>query len=405
MRASLPLLFKKVLENYFFALAMSAAFSASKAYFISKAVGASAFAEYSYFALAVGFGSIFAGAGVVLRCHAELPAILQKKQGGRQFLRQSRGWVLLASLAYGACLSILGGIQGWPAGLILLSGLQAMLYLVFTFDLIVLKSRGQFSVYASLLMRRNLVLFLGAIASAFLTGHALYVMLVETLLNLVLGIRQLHRWKKGFSVPSKAYLQKTLLFVPVAMIGAFSQFSDKIVLSQIFSKADFAVYSYFSLVVVVGTTLQQFLNTRAIVVFSRKGEDLPALWRDYRQVVLRAGQFGLAALPAVGSFLTLDSVKPKWLTVDLEYMACIVAIAFFRLIDFSQSALVCMHRKKSALSLQVMFVLLLVGGALLLSSSAVVISAHGLILVAALAVWSALSCLAGSSAVYFYCNK
>jgi len=141
------------------------------------------------------------------------------------------------------------------------------------------------------------------------------------------------------------------------------------------------------------------------VVFSRKGEDLTALWRDYQQVVLRAGQFGLIVLPVVGVFLMLDIVKPKWLTVGFEYIVCVFFIAFFRLIDFSQSALVCMHRKKSAISMQVMFVMLLVGGALLVSSRTIVTSEYDLSLLASFAVWSALSWLAGSSAVYFYCNK
>lgn len=338
--------------EYILFLCSSAAFVTLKGFIIGRLLNHIEFASYNYFQIISGFGCIFVGAGIILRYHVELPLLLKENNSKKvqEFTSQSHGVLIANSLIAFIALFIFILFKNSEFLLALLGAWQAILLLIFTMDLIRLKSAGYFTKYAQKLLTRNLVIFLSATITAFTTRNAINTALSEVAINTILTSSLLITYCRNSAIPNLNHIKKTLKFVPLELFGALSQYQDRLAASLILSKMEFSRFSYFFIVINIGITFQQFINTKLIVNFST--EDATSAFRKFK--IGSIYLFGIIVFATTAMLAVINSINivPQWLNPNIQSLCLIVCIATFKGADLTQSYLACRHMKKLALTLQ-----------------------------------------------------
>ncbi|WP_145985875.1 hypothetical protein [Aquitalea magnusonii] len=338
--------------EYIIFLCSSAAFVTLKGILLGKLLNHIEYASYNYFQIISGFGCIFIGAGIILRHHVELPSLLKENNSGKlyAFTSQSHSILIANSLISCIALSLFSFFSNGEVLLAALGAWQAILLLTFTLELIKLKSGEYFTKYAQKLLIRNLVIFLVAAATAYVTKNAIKTALAEVAINTILTGNLLITYCKNTSLPNLNYIKKTLKYIPLELFGALSQYQDRLAASFILSKMEFSRFSYFFIIINIGITLQQFINTKLIVSFST--EEVTSAFRKFRLGSISLT--GIIVFTTSFVLITISSINmaPHWLNLDLESLCLIICIATFKGADLTQSYLICRHMKKLALILQ-----------------------------------------------------
>lgn len=320
------------------------------------------YAEINYYLLIVGVGVLFVGAGVIIRCHVELPLMLSEP--GREvelagFLSNVRGVGIVFWCGFALSLVLLGPMVGLSIPMVSLSVIQGLLFFLFTIDLLVDKSGKNFISYAKSMFFRNFLIAGAGLWAAAVWGTAEKAVLAEVFFCFILCFKSFSKWFKGVSLPSRDFFVESLKFVPVTVLGAVLQYVDRIFAAILMPAADFSMFSYLFLTVMVGLSIQQLINTRIITLLSVGCAADPR--RAFRYMLKVAGGVALSSaviLAMVLLFLRSDLFAAEWVDVSVEVGGLFVICAVIRAADFSPAYIVVMGGRSNLICIQVLSVIL-----------------------------------------------
>lgn len=311
------------------------------------------YAQVNYYLLTLGLGVLVVGSGVIIKCHSEMPLIVEDEKKLSEFVSGVKSvgfgfWVVgfLGFVVYGM-------ISGTPFVIFLLSLAQVLVFFLFTIDLMVIKSRKKFVEYARLLFYRNLLIAVVGLYVAFLFSDATYAIAAEVFVGFVLCFRSLVGWLGDAIVPSRGFIVECLKFVPVTCVGALMQYIDRVFAAYFMSVEEFSRFSYLSLVVMVGLSVQQLINTRVITLLPGICKVDP---RNGFRYVVKISLFVSLLLSLVLLFLLwlLQSrwVAATWVHAGVGVSAAFLVCTLLRAADFYSAYLLVMARKTALLMIQ-----------------------------------------------------
>ncbi|WP_407315689.1 hypothetical protein [Pseudomonas sp. nanlin1] len=332
---------------------------ALKGFLYAHLLSSAEYALFNYYLLVLGFGVLAVGSGVIIRCHIELPLIVENDAKLRPFVEGVKrvgalSWGLLSVgvIAYSLAVGVTAFI--WLPALI-----QVIVYFLFTVDLLVTKSRAQFLEYARQLFFRNALIALAGLVGGLVTAKAEWAIMCEAFMGVVLYRKGLYCFIGMFGLPSWSFVSACMKYVPVTLVGASIQYADRLLAAYVMPIADFSRFSYLSLCAMVGLALQQLINTRVITL-------LPAVCeRDPRQgflYVLRvSGAVFFVLLPCLSFGLWILQnpwFSASWISAGPLLSAFFLLAALFRSSDFFSTYLLVMGKKNSVVAVQSLTVLL-----------------------------------------------
>ncbi len=308
------------------------------------------YAVVGYYLLWVGVGGLIVGSGVMLRAHTELPAMDKAQRSA--FIAQGRGVGFIFWLALSIPLSVISFLGG-GISLPLLTLLQVLIMFLFTLDVVALKSDGNFVGYARSVFFRNLLLMVGGLVVAYVTGSAQLSVLAETLCGVLACGRVVTNWLCNFKFPSGVYLRQSLKFLPISLLGGVGQYVDRLCASVFLSLGAFSEYSYLSLLMFGGLAIQQIINTKVITLLSVRCRVSPHQTFLYLLKV-SASVFACAfVLLLCSAYILFFSVfAASWVGLSPLLIVIFVVGVCFKAAEFFSSFLVVLHRKKLLLAVQ-----------------------------------------------------
>lgn len=349
--------------SYLIYAALAAFVSALKGYLYAHLLDEIQYAGVNYYLLMLGVGVLVVGSGVMVRCHTELPLLVKEPASTvlDDFIAQVKRTGFLFWLLLCPVVLLSAGAVGLSVPLQLLSVVQVLVFFLFSVDLMVVKSRLEFVAYAKQLFVRNVIIAAVGFLAAYLTADATWTVAAEVGCAVLFYGRKLICFAISLRFPTKPFLLASMKFVPVTMVGALLQFVDRLLASSLLSAEQFSRFSYLSLIVLVGLSIQQLVNTRIITVLpeicqkdSRSG---------FTYVVKASGLMAaLLVFVLVSVMLVLQSpwFAAAWFEPDYNLGFLFVLVAILRSSDFYTAYLLVMNQK-SRLFLTQMGVLLLFG--------------------------------------------
>ncbi|WP_152480495.1 hypothetical protein [Pseudomonas veronii] len=351
-------LFKLAGWSYLFFAGAASVVVALKGFAYAHFLSATQYAQINYYLLILGVGVLVVGSGVIIKCHSEMPLIVDDEDQLVDFVSS----VKVVGVGFWMAGLVAGGVYGVASGaplvIFLLSFIQVLVFFVFTVDLMVVKSRKQFVEYAKRLFYRNLLIATAGLCAAFFSSDATFAVASEVFVGLLLCIRSFVIWLKGLVFPRRAFVVDCLKFVPVTCVGAIMQYMDRIFAAYFMNVEEFSKFSYLSLVVMVGLSVQQLINARVITL-------LPAVCR----VSPRDGFRYVFKISIFVSLLLLCSLVPllwllqsrwiaaKWFEAGPGLSAAFLMCTLLRAADFYSTYLLVMAKKNILLIIQLtMFV-------------------------------------------------
>ncbi|MET3053297.1 hypothetical protein ABXV19_15990 [Pseudomonas alkylphenolica] len=367
--------------HYLIYAALAAFITALKGFFYAHLLNEVQYAGVNYYLLILGVGVLLVGSGVMVRCHTELPLLVKgDTQELRGFVGQVKGMGFLFWLVL--CVLVLFGGQAVDLALPLqmLSVVQVLVFFLFTVDLMIIKSRLDFLGYARQLFARNAVIAAAGFSAAYLTADAVGTVAAEVACAILIYSRGLVAFIRVQRLPSEQFFFQSLAYVPVTLVGALLQFVDRLLASSVLKAEDFSRFSYFSLIILAGLSIQQLVNTRIITV-------LPAMC----EVDARAGfrytlkaSAGMALVMFVVLTLGMLILQSPWFAAawfESDYLLgfLFVLIALVRAVDFYTSYLLVMGRKLLLFSMQLAGLLFFCSGVLIFNVQYAATGLRGLV--------------------------
>lgn len=328
--------------------------AALKGFAYAHLLSADQYAQVNYYLLMVGLGVLVVGSGVIIKCHAEMPLLVEDEERLSEFSAHAKwfgggSWVvgLVALLGYGFW-------SAAPLTIFLLSLVQVLVFFIFTVDLMVIKSRKDFVGYARRLFYRNMWVAIAGLWVGYVTEDAIFAIQAEVCTGLVLCFRSLLFWLVGAKFPDMDFVVDCLKFVPVTCIGAFMQYVDRVFAAYFMDAGGFSRFSYLSLVVMVGLSIQQLINTRVITLLPHICQANPKA--GFRYVVRIS--FLVCLLLSVMLLCLLWLLQTpwfaaSWLDVGVDVSAVFWFFAVLRSADFYSSYLLVMSQRNKLLIIQV----------------------------------------------------
>lgn len=353
--------------SYLIYAALGALITALKGFFYAHMLDAFQYADVNYYLLILGVGVLLVGSGVMVRCHTELPLLVKNPNPTvlDQFVVQVKWtgflfWLLLLPIVFFGSKTF-----GLSVSLQVLSIIQVLIFFLFTVDLMVVKSRLEFVTYAKQVFARNAIIAVAGFSAAYVTADAVWTVAFEVACALLIYARGLASFAVGVRLPRKNFLLESINYVPVTLVGSLVQFVDRLLASSVLSTEQFSRFSYFSLIVIAGLSIQQLVNTRIITVLPAMCEADPR--QGFRYVVktsLVMGALLIVVLSAV--MLTLQSpwFSASWFERDYTLGFLFVWVALFRSVDFYTSYLLVLNQKLRLFLTQAVVLLLLCVGVL-----------------------------------------
>ncbi|WP_369990341.1 hypothetical protein [Pseudomonas xanthosomatis] len=347
-------MFKLARWSYLIYAALAALITAAKGFFYAHLLDAVQYAHVNYYLLILGVGVLLVGSGVIVRCHTELPLLVKgPREVLERFVGQVKGTGLLCWLVMCGVFPFLGKAIDLDVRLQVLSLLQVLIFFLFTVDLMLIKGRLDFAGYARQLFVRNAVIAACGFLVAYLTGDALRTVLAEVVCAVLFYGRGLYALLRGLRMPGVVFLHQSIAFMPVTLVGALLQFSDRLLGSSLLDTQTFSRFSYFALVVMAGMSLQQLVNTRVITVLPEICQRRSSDGFAYAlKVALGMSALLLAGLPMGMFFLQSPWFAASWVQQDYVLGGLFVLIAWARSVDFFSSYLLVMGRKRLLFFLQ-----------------------------------------------------
>lgn len=347
MRRSVSSLSKIAHWSYVVYAASAALVAAVKGFFYAHLMDEIQYASLNYYLLLLGLGVLLVSSGVVVRCHTEIPLLVKRGDGGlEEFVGAVKNtgfacWIVL-------CVVLLAsqGLTDLDGCIQVLSVFQILIFFLFTVDLMCIKGRLDFTGYAKSLFLRNAIIASAGFVSAYITADATKTVLAEVVCAVVIYFRGLISFIIGLRLPALSFFRRSLGFMPVTLVGAFLQFADRSLASSLLEVQDFSRYSYFSLVVMAGLSLQQLINTRVITVLPGICEKDTVCGFYYVVKVSAVVAVLLCGLLSVGMyFLQSPWFSAGWVKQDYYVGSLFVLIGLVRSVDFYSSYLLVMGRK------------------------------------------------------------
>ncbi|EIU1436790.1 TPA: hypothetical protein ACID7F_000455 [Pseudomonas aeruginosa] len=361
-------MFKFAHWRYMIFALLAAFITALKGFFYAHLLDEVQYANVSYYLLMLGVGVLFIGSGVIIRCHTEIP-ILAKEESSEclnDFIRQVKVtgfvyWLLLCTL-----IPLASYMTGMSLSFQVLLVVQVLVFFLFTIDLMVVKGRLDFVGYARQLFLRNAVIAAAGFLFAHLSADSFVTVAAEVLCAVIFYSRGVLLFFLDFRVPSLTFFSKSITYMPVTLVGALFQFVDRLLASSVLRTEEFSRFSYFSLVIMAGLSVQQLMNTRVITVLPEMCEKGARV--GYRYVVKISLVMALLMLFALTTGMFV--LQSPWLVADwfeVNYMLgmVFVLVALVRSVDFYSSYLLVMGRRFLLLKIQLSMLFLFCVGALI----------------------------------------
>ncbi len=312
------------------------------------------FAQVNYYLLVLGLGVLATGAGVIVRCHAELPMIVNDERRLVAFVGNVRGVGFLFWLLIGLVAVIYAIIVGSPVIILLLTLAQVMIFFLFTVDLLVIKSRKLFVEYSQKMFLRNLMIAAAGLAAAFIMRDALIAIMAEVGMSLLLYRKATFNFIRNLAWPDRVFLTACFAFVPVTLLGAVLQYVERVLAAYLMGPSDFSAFSYMSLVIMVALSVQQLINTRIITLLPEICKrDAKAGFRYVSKVAVVLTAFLCPALGVALWLLQSPWFSAEWVSVSLLSSALFLACSLLRAADFFSSYLIVMGRKVTLIWVQI----------------------------------------------------
>ena len=355
--------------RYLIYAAMSAFIIALKGFFYAHLLDEIQYASVNYYLLILGVGVLFVGAGVMVRCHTQLPLLVKNSSPSAlvEFVTQVKWTGAFFWLPYCLVVVVIAQAARLSPALQVLSLLQVLVFFLFTVDLMVVKSRLEFDAYAKQLFVRNATIAVAGFCAAYVSSDANWTMGAEVGCALLICGRGLVSFVLSARLPSKAFFRASIAFVPVTLVGAVLQFVDRLLASSVLSAEQFSRFSYLSLIVLAGLSVQQLINTRIITVLPALCEEDPRA--GFRYVLKASAAVGLVLIIALtlGMFaLQSPWFAAPWFVPDYYLGLLFVLLALLRSVDFFTSYLLVLNQKLRLLIVQSTVVVLFGMGAALL---------------------------------------
>lgn len=305
------------------------------------------YASVNYYLLIVGVGALLVSSGVMVRCHTEIPLLVKKSEEELSaFVKQVKNTGFVCWIVLGITLTMAQNIVTLNGEIQTLSALQVLVMFLFTIDLMCIKGRLDFNGYARRLFIRNALIALAGFSAAYLTADATQTVFAEVICAITFYWRGLASFISKLQLPQKKFLHESMSFIPVTVVGAFLQFADRLLASSLLPPEDFSKYSYFSLAVLGGLSIQQLVNTRVITVLPEMCAENPVRGFIYTTKITAAMTILLlVALYAAMYLLQSPWFAASWVKQDYFIGTLFVLIALVRSIDFFSSFLLAMGRK------------------------------------------------------------
>lgn len=326
---------------------LAALVAAIKGFFYAHLLDEIQYACVNYYLLIVGAGVLLVSAGVIVRCHTEIPLLIKKSEDElNSFIKQVKNTGFLSWIILCAALATMQNIITLSANIQILSTIQVLILFLFTIDLMCIKGRLDFVNYARKLFIRNTVIACAGFVAAYLTADANRTVIAEVTCAAVFYWKGIATFISNMQLPKKRFLNQSLGFIPVTIVGAFLQFADKLVASSVLSSEDFSKYSYFSLVIMAGLSVQQLVNTRVITVLPEICEKSPLQGFNYATKISTIMTAILLLILSIGMYLLQSPwFAANWVNQDYYTGTLFVLIALTRSIDFYSSYLLAMGKK------------------------------------------------------------
>ena len=326
---------------------LAALVAAIKGFFYAHLLDEIQYASVNYYLLIVGAGSLLVSAGVIVRCHTEIPLLTRKPEEELiNFINQVKNTGFLTWIVLCTILLLAQNIITLSAQIQILSTIQVLVLFLFTIDLMCIKGRLDFIGYAKRLFNRNALIALSGFAAAYLTADASRTVFAEVICAVVFYWRGIAAFVSNIEIPKKIFLHQSLSFIPVTIVGAFLQFADRLLASSVLPPEDFSKYSYFSLIVLAGLSIQQLVNTRVITVLPEICEKNSKHGFIYTAKISATMAIFLLLVLSTGMYLLQSPwFAASWVVQDYYTGSFFVFIALARSIDFYSSYLLAMGKK------------------------------------------------------------
>lgn len=336
--------------SYLIFAAAGVGVAALKGFLYAHVLGEIEYATIGYYLLALGVGGLLVGSGVILRAHSELPSMGR----GQRFLFVAQGravgfifWLLLSFPG------IVAGFFFWDVSLVLLTQIQVLIMFLFTLDVVVRKSDGDFLGYARSVFLRNLLLLFGGLAVAYLTGSAWFSILAEVILGFLACGATIVNWVWNFRLPDSDYVRRCFDFIPVSLLGGLGQYVDRLCASFFLPAMVFSAYSYLSLLMVGALAIQQIVNTKVITLLAVRCKESPRDAFAYSLKISGAVFLVALLLMACAAYVMFFSwFSASWVGMDSIVVVLFVLGVSFRAAEFFSSFLIVMHKKRLLVGIQ-----------------------------------------------------
>lgn len=338
--------------RYIIYLAIASFFVISKIYLYSFFVSEEDFSQINLFIMSVGFLSVLLTLGLNLRCHSVLPSLYKDKS--IQFIREidavKTTIFISASILFVSVISI---------NLIFaLSVVQGALYSFFFIDQIAIKSRFKMTQYALNNCVRNFLILVFGLLGGLLFENSISIIWFEILGCFILSVFSRNisfKFYRGVF----SHVKRNFSFLLVTLSGLVVLYLERMVAYTVLDEKDFALFSYFYILVVAAMTAQQFINTRFIAEVSVNKNILSSFEQAKNRSIL---MFLVCICLLVILIIPLSYNDLYFSDVDIYLLAFFIVLGALKGTDFFQTVFVVFNQRLKIFFLQTLYLVLMVLG-------------------------------------------
>ena len=338
--------------RYIIYLAIASFFVISKIYLYSFFVSEEDFSQINLFIMSVGLLSVLLTLGLNLRCHSVLPSLYKDKS--IHFIREidavKTTIFISASILFVSVISI---------NLIFaLSVVQGALYSFFFIDQIAIKSRFKMTQYALNNCVRNFLILVFGLLGGLLFENSISIIWFEILGCFILSVFSRNisfKFYRGVF----SHVKRNFSFLLVTLSGLVVLYLERMVAYTVLDEKDFALFSYFYILVVAAMTAQQFINTRFIAEVSVNKNILSSFEQARNRSIL---MFLVCICLLVILIIPLSYNDLYFSDVDIYLLAFFIVLGALKGTDFFQTVFVVFNQRLKIFFLQALYLVLMVLG-------------------------------------------
>lgn len=297
--------------------------------------------EFGVFSKAYVVSAVFAlvaSFGLASIAHRELPSLFisKKYESIRLMNVATKNTIFFNGFALILLSFFISLVSGENYNIFVLGIIHGMFTGLFFQDLLLIKSKLKFNEYGKKLLLRTITIMLAGLLMLTFHKSALYILVAECLVLVLLQIRYLiRRFKSPIKVEEckksiKRFLKNRKLIILTLVSTGFVH-GDKWVASILLNAEDFGIYSFYWILISVGLNLQQVLNIRIFTesaLLKKQNESLA-----YKKLI----KFSLLSattllfLSPIGYYITVFVIT-NWFVEYSENVEVFVSIAYLLMI-------------------------------------------------------------------------